>query len=169
MTGRVLVDIQGTQSIDHRDRGVARYIIDLATALHERHGQRVGPFLLTPDRTPPGGIEPFVAAGALASIDEVEPRAGDVYHVASPYELTVPLRRHWPPAVRDAGARLAVTLYDVIPEVFADRYLTDPGLRRRYRARHHLVRQADAVLAISQATADDAVDRLGLDPAKVTV
>jgi len=167
--GRVLVDIQGTQSIDHRDRGVARYIIDLASALHERHGERVGPFLLNPDRTPPAGIEPFVAAGALATIDEIELRAGDVYHVASPYELSVPLHRLWPTAAREAGLRLAVTLYDVIPEVFAEQYLADPGLRRRYRARHHLVRQADAVLAISQATADDAVERLGLDPAKVTV
>ena len=46
-----------------------------------------------------------------------------------------------------------MTLYDLIPEIFADRYLADPGLRRRYRARLELVRAADLVLAISDATA----------------
>ena len=47
------------------------------------------------------------------------------------------------------GMRLAVTLYDLIPEIFAERYLEDPGLRRRYRSRLELVRAADLILAIS--------------------
>src|SRR5207244_1758025 len=44
-----------------------------------------------------------------------------------------------------------------------------PGRRRRYRARRHLVRSADAVLTLSEATRRDAIDRLGLDPARVSV
>ena len=53
-----------------------------------------------------------------------------------------------------------MTLYDLIPEIFAERYLADPGLRRRYRARLELVRAADVVLAISETTARDAVELL---------
>lgn len=166
---RVLVDLQGTQSADHRDRGVARYIMGMAAALQERHGEVVGPFLLNPDLTPPDGVEPFLAARSLSTIDAADVPPGGVYHAASPYELQVPVHRLWPDRYQRAGLRLVVTLYDVIPEVFAEHYLADPGLRRRYRARHHLVRSADVVLAISRATADDAVRTLGLEPARVTV
>src|SRR5439155_26150021 len=86
-----------------------------------------------------------------------------------PYELSVPLRQLVPEAALAAGGPIVVTLYDLIPEVLSDPYLADPGLRQRYRARHHLVRSADAVLTLSEATRRDAIDRLGLDPARVSV
>ena len=168
MTRRVVVDLQGAQTHDHRDRGVGRYVTDLAGALARDHADRIGAFLLDPDLNPPGRLEPLVASGKLAHHGAYAPGPDDgVYHVMSPFELDVPLRRLWPPFAHQAGMRLVVTLYDLIPEVFADHYLADPGVRRRYRAREQLVRSADRVLTISRATADDAVALLGLDPAKV--
>jgi glycosyltransferase involved in cell wall biosynthesis len=65
--------------------------------------------------------------------------------------------------------RLAVTLYDLIPDVFPERYLVDPGLRRRYRARLELVRAADLVLALSESTARDAVERLRVAEDRIVV
>src|SRR5439155_15211124 len=47
-------------------------------------------------------------------------------------------------------------------------YLEDPGLRRRYKARQQLIRAADHVLAISQSTADDIVDRWQIEASRVT-
>jgi glycosyltransferase involved in cell wall biosynthesis len=158
--GPVLFDVQATQSGSHRDRGVARYTAELAAALWRGHRPLVHSFLLNPDLAPPGSVEPLVASGRLVYSDRVDSFTGDggaqVLHVASPFELEVPINRLWPAAAATRGLRLVVTLYDLIPEIFAERYLADPGLRRRYRARLELVRAADVVLAISDTTARDA-------------
>jgi glycosyltransferase involved in cell wall biosynthesis len=171
--GPVLLDVQATQSADHRDRGVARYTAELAAALWRGHRPLVHSFLLNPDLAPPGGIEPLVASGRLAYSDRVACDLGDdgarILHVASPFELEVPIHRLWPAAAATRGMRLVVTLYDLIPEIFPERYLADPGLRRRYRARLELVRAADAILAISETTARDAAELLHIPDERIVV
>jgi hypothetical protein len=167
--GRVVVDVQATQSASHRDRGVARYTAELAAALWRGSPELVHSFLLNPDLAPPGAIEPLVASGRVEYSDRGDFTAARLLHVCSPIELDVPIARLWPAAAASRGLRLVVTLYDLIPEIFSDRYLEDPGLRRRYRARLELVRAADLVLAISEQTARDAVERLGLSPDRVVV
>ena len=167
--GPVLVDVQATQSSSHRDRGVARYTAELAGALWRRHPSLVHSFLLNPDLAPPGSVEALVASGRLVHSDRVDVRAARLLHICSPFELEVPISRLWPARAASRGMRLAVTLYDLIPEIFAERYLEDPGLRRRYRSRLELVRAADVVLAISEATARDAVDLLHLPEERVVV
>jgi glycosyltransferase involved in cell wall biosynthesis len=167
--GPVLVDVQATQSAAHRDRGVARYTAELAAALWRGHPSLVHHFLLNPDLEPPGSVEPLVASGRLAYSDRGDLTGARVLHVVSPVELDVPIARLWPAAAPARGMRLVVTLYDLIPEIFAERYLADPGLRRRYRVRLELVRAADAVLAISEQTAQDAIERLQVPPERVRV
>ena len=142
--GPVLIDVQATQSASHRDRGVARYTAELAAALWRTHRSLMHSFLLNPDLPPPGAVEPLVASGRLCYSDRGDFGLGRddgarLLHVASPFELDVPVSRLWPAAAATSGLRLAVTLYDLIPEIFAERYLADPGLRRRYRARLELV------------------------------
>lgn len=167
--GPVLVDVQATQSASYRDRGVARYTAELAGALWRRHPALVHSFLLNPDLAPPGSVEALVASGRLTYSDRVDVDAARLLHVCSPIELDVPISRVWPARAATRGMRLAVTLYDVIPEVFADRYLADPGLRRRYRSRLELVRAADVVLAISETTARDAVELLHVREDRIVV
>jgi glycosyltransferase involved in cell wall biosynthesis len=162
----LVLDIQGTQSLDHRDRGVAGYIRETALALERLHPDAVAAYSLNPDLPLPGGVEPLVASGKLRFSDEIPWADVETLHVMSPYELSVPLRRLVPAPFT---GRLVVTLFDLISEVLADRYLEDPGLRRRYRARHELVRQADLVLAISEAAKRDAGEILGIDRARVEV
>ena len=178
-SGPVLVDVQATQSAGHRDRGVARYTAELAAALWRTHRPLVHSFLLNPDLAPPGAVEPLVASGRLTYSDRVHIGGGvagngdgaeaRLLHVVSPIELDVPIGRLWPAAAATRGLRLVVTLYDLIPEIFAERYLADPGLRRRYRARLELVRAADLVLAISDTTAHDAVERLHIPEERIVV
>jgi glycosyltransferase involved in cell wall biosynthesis len=165
----VLFDLTGTQSLDHRDRGIARYVFELALAVEEVAPGRISAFLVNADLALPGDLERLVATGRLLPSDEASFDRGTLLHITSPYELSVPLRRLFPEAAQAAGGPVVVTLYDLIPEVLADPYLADPGLRQRYRARHHLVRSADAVLTLSEATRRDAVHRLGLSPDRVSV
>ena len=165
----MLVDLQGAQSIDHRDRGVARYVVELARALERRAPQWVATYLLNPDLPLPSRLEPLVASGKLRFVDEdgVYPE-GAVLHLASPVELSIPLDRLLPPAAREAGVRVCATAFDLIPMGMPDVYLQDPGLRRRYHARMELLRGADAVLTISDFVAGDVHERLGIDRRRIT-
>ena len=165
----MLLDLQGAQSVDHRDRGVARYVVELAQALERRAPDRVGAYLLNPDLALPAGIEPLVASGKVRFVDEERAYdGGGILHLASPVELSLPIERLVPPAARAAGLRLCATVFDLIPLTMPDVYLQDPGLRRRYHARLELLRGADALLAISRFVADDVHERLGVEHARVT-
>jgi len=96
------------------------------------------------------GYEDAVALGAdLARI------APDIYHAI---DLKMPGR---------ASCRLAVTLHDLIPWAWGGPRMR--GERWRYWLGKRLLRRADVVLAVSQATADDAV-RIGrVDKGRIRV
>jgi len=161
-------DIQGVQSPAHGERGIARYLTELARALERWHPDSVARYLLDPHLALPGSIEPLAASGRLTYTNRVDGSDAGVYHVGSPFEY-VPLERVWPLYAHRTGMRLAVTLYDLIPLLFPEIYLTDPAVTAWYRTRLGLVRRADRLLAISEATAHDAVERLGLPEERVVV
>jgi glycosyltransferase involved in cell wall biosynthesis/GT2 family glycosyltransferase len=162
----VLFDLQGTQSPAHGDRGIARYVLELALALERRHPQLVSRYLLDPHLPIPRTLEPLIATGKLDLSNRLDPDGAGVYHAASPFEY-VQADRIWPPRAR--RLRLVVTLYDLIPKLFPEIYLRDPGARAWYLGRLELLRQADKVLAISETTARDAVEQLGVRPDRVVV
>lgn len=164
----VYFDIQGIQSSAHGERGIARYLTELARALERWHPESVARYLLDPELAVPGSIEPLAASGRLAYTDRVDGAGASVYHVGSPFEY-VPLERIWPRFAHRAGMRLVVTLYDLIPYLFPEIYLKDPAVEAWYRTRLMLLRRADRVFAISRATARDAVERLGLPGERVLV
>ena len=87
----------------------------------------------------------------------------------SPFELHRTLDELWPAWARGSHVCTVVTLYDLIPLVFPDHYLRDAVIRTRYETRAELVRRADRVLAISQTTADDAAERLGIEADRISV
>ena len=165
----MLFDIQGIQSREHGERGIARYLLGLASSLEKHHPEAVGRYVLNPDLPEPKAIRQVLADDRLAWNDRCGAASFDVYHVGSPFELQVPIDRVWPPAARHNGLRLGVTLYDLIPAIFSDVYLHREETRRTYLARLELVRRADRILAISEATAADAVDRLRVPADRVTV
>jgi glycosyltransferase involved in cell wall biosynthesis len=164
----VFFDIQGVQSAAHGERGIARYLTELSRALERWHPDSVARYLLDPHLAVPGSIEPLAATKRVAFTERADPREASVYHVGSPFEF-IPLERIWPRFAHRTGMRLAVTLYDLIPAVFPEIYLAKPEVNVWYRTRLGLVRRADRVLAISQATADDALERLGLPADRVVV
>ena len=162
----VLLDVQGIQSPAHGERGVARYTLELALALERRYPELVSKFLLDPQLPAPGALEPLLATRKVDFTNRIDGVAARVYHVGSPFEY-VQLDRVWPRRARNL--RLVVTLYDLIPRLFPEIYLGDPATNAWYTARLQLVRQAERVLAISETTAHDAVEQLGISPERVVV
>ena len=165
----VFYDIQGVQSRAHGERGIARYLVESALALQRWHPGSVDRYLLNSDLATPASIEPLTAFGRLDFADRAPLESAAIYHVGSPVETWIPLRSLWPRRVEQAGGRLVVTLYDLIPRLFPHLYQENPLHRRRYESRIELIRRADHVLAISQSTASDAVDELGIRPERISV
>jgi glycosyltransferase involved in cell wall biosynthesis len=94
-----------------------------------------------------------------------------IYHVPSPFE-NVGIEAIWPDWVHDGAeeVRTVVTVHDLVPLVMEELYFGDrPGFKPVYEARLGLIRQAHQVLAISDSTAADAVELLGIDPARITL
>lgn len=165
----VILDLQAVQNRDYAERGIARHASEFALALCEAYPDIVGGLLLNPDLPDPGGIESLVSTGKVGYAGDVDLGVGGIYHVIAPFEFEVALDRLWPSAAIRRGLRLVVTLHDLIPRLFPDHYHSDPGLRRRYLAREELVRAADRVLSVSQATRDAAVGLMGIDPRRIRV
>jgi len=79
----------------------------------------------------------------------------DVYHAI---DLRLPGAPPYP---------MVVTLHDLIPWAWKDRSMR--GEQLRFWLGRRLLKRADAVLAVSQATADDAVRLAGIAPARIQV
>ncbi|HEY2720008.1 MAG TPA: glycosyltransferase [Solirubrobacteraceae bacterium] len=173
--GAVCLDAQGAQSPEHQDRGIARYVVEHARALHRIAPEALQAVLLNPTLPLTGNMGWLLGKGLLgwASGDgRISPqpsRRAPIYHVMSPFELQRSLDELWPQWARRSDVLTVATLYDVIPLVFPEHYLRSPVIRTRYEARAELVRRADHVLAISRTTADDAIEHLQIPSERVSV
>jgi glycosyltransferase involved in cell wall biosynthesis len=169
---RILVDLQASQSAAHAERGIARYSIELTRALLRRgapvEGILLNPNLPTPRRLPPElAFSPLLGFTTARTFAEAAALGPAAFHIMSPIELDDPAPLVLSRAGLGRSDALVVVLYDLIPLVFADRYLADPRVREPYLARLQLVRDADLVLAISEHTRRDGIEHLGLDPQRV--
>jgi glycosyltransferase involved in cell wall biosynthesis len=171
----VCIYAEGAQNRAHFDRGIPRYVGEHVRALYAGHRELLHSVLLSPELPLTGNLSWLLGTGLVGwSTDDrrvaARPRSTPlVYHIMSPFELGTSLEVMWPRWARDRRVATVVTLYDLIPLVFEDHYLKDPRLCVEYEARLEFIRQADQVLAISQTTADDAVERLGIGSDRVHV
>ncbi|HEX6347827.1 MAG TPA: glycosyltransferase family 1 protein [Candidatus Dormibacteraeota bacterium] len=144
---QVVLGAQAAATPESRGRGLGRVAANYAAAFRRLH--------------------PELLAGVDEGLDGVRAPGEEVlYHVLSPFEL-LPLDAIWPAWARDRRHALAVTLYDLVPLLFAERYVPPSAEKLAYMTRLDIVRRADAVLTISEATRRDALQWLGLDPARV--
>jgi glycosyltransferase involved in cell wall biosynthesis len=162
----VVFDVQGIQSRTFGERGVARYLVELTAAIERWFPNAVDRYLINPDLPVARALDLLPPPHRMGTVDDISASNG-VYHLGSAFEPDVSIDGLWPRAARPL--RLVVTLYDLIPELFPETYLTDPRTRRWYRTRLGLVRGADRLLAISRATAADAAERLGLPSNRIVV
>ncbi len=81
----------------------------------------------------------------------------DVYHSV---QLGLPLVR---------AGRQVITIHDLAPLHWPEHYLRLPYARVGHAWAYALARRADAIIAVSEATRRDVVERLGVPEARVTV
>ena len=173
--GSVWLDARGTQSAAHGERGVARYVAEHTKALLELAPEAIGAIGLDPAAPIPPSMKPLEGSGLIEwhrSAQADGASAPGIYHVMSPFEMTMTLDEIWPVWIRRSGARVVVTLYDLIPLVMRGDYLTESSwgaMGTVWMARLGLIRAAHQVLTISERTAEDAVERLGIAREKITV
>jgi glycosyltransferase involved in cell wall biosynthesis len=170
------IDATPLQS-SHAMRGIGRYVTSVLSAITTEHadwtrvhlrtllarGALEVPSTADPWRTKRPGFRPQDTAWAFAALADhcaVRVSPPNVWHQTDPATPFGPL----------PADRTIATLYDLIP-------LADPLVRARIRPHRwlihqaylRLVREARLVIAISHTSATDAVERLGVDPARIRV
>jgi glycosyltransferase involved in cell wall biosynthesis len=190
---RLLIDLQGAQAT-HYQRGIGRYSLSLALALVRQRGTHEIRLLLNahfaqsveeiraafaghlPDEHIHiwQGLEPFddahmanlprrelAAQLRSASIASIKP---DVVLITSLFEgpgnaSIVEIDANDPPT--------AVVLYDLIPWIHQNLYLTTPDMMDWYKARLVQLNKANLLLSISQHTRSEAIEYLDWPPERV--
>lgn len=170
--GSVWLDARGTQSALHGERGIARYVAGHTEALVRLYPELIGTIGLDPAASIPPSLEPLAGSDLFAGHRRTCPPRGripDIYHVMSPFEMTIEFDDIWPAWLRRSDARLVVTLHDLIPLVLYDDYVRAWGSYGTvWMARLGLIRSAHHVVANSENTARDAIERLGIPEERVT-
>jgi glycosyltransferase involved in cell wall biosynthesis len=164
---QIALDLQGAQF--HWQRGIYRYSIEQLRALLELAPESISFVRVNPGLRIPEELFEF-------DVKVVKWRPGDpppeprpsIYHLTSSFDR-FPLRDIWPAWARHGGMRTVITLYDLIPFIFAGDYLGSWAAKAAYAGRLGVLRAADHLLPISQVTADDGVRLLGLDPDRLSV
>ena len=167
---KIAIDLQPTQSRDSRHRGIGRYaqsIVDALLAIPS--GDEF--FLYASAAMPPPIVAapwsekvhllPFLPDGQDARNETLLKSVllaekADVVFLPSPMELqdvVIPDFEGFP-------ASLYVVCHDLIPLLFADRYLATPESRAFYMHRLRNIKNADCVVANSEATRQDTLRML---------
>jgi glycosyltransferase involved in cell wall biosynthesis len=186
---RIVLDLQGCQSVS-RLRGIGRYSLALAKAIVRNANEhevwivlndlfsgsvesiRASFEGLIPDeRIVVFSIPRFplyqgdsdwrnVAAVLIRehAIAELEP---DLVHISSLFEGYVDESISSVKTL-DKDTLVAVTLYDLIPFLNPEKYLTDAGFKKHYYGKIEALKRADILLAISGYCGEEAVRELGI-------
>ena len=188
---RIVVDLQGAQSLDSRARGVGRYTVALTQALARTAGEHeiilalngIFPETIGPIHTlfdgllPPENIKVWYPSGPLASHDSENHWRGkaanqireaffaslnpDVVLVCSLFEGFSDDAATSVKAFSDETPTVVI-LYDLIPHIYADRYLVDPRMNAWYRGKIEDLCRCDLWLAISESSRREGLEYLQL-------
>lgn len=89
----------------------------------------------------------------------------DIFIVTSPFEFYIAAyKKEW-----FGNAKVYCIVYDLIPYVMKDHYLTEPNINKMYHEHLDKLKDYDRYLVISQSVKDDMVSYLGYDPEKIDV
>ena len=157
----IVYDLRPAIAHPHPERGIPRYTLDLASSLARR------PSCIDLFLVPELGQPPKFASDRSITETELVRRAEEIelFHVTSPFEPQTPDRLSF----GGRQSRMVVTLFDLIPFVFPDRYLGGIGTRAKQWARSLILYNADKLLAISKSASADATRLLGIEETSITV
>lgn len=188
---RIVVDLQACQTPAMRNRGIGRYTLAHIKALARCAGEHRLTLLLsnnfsetiTPLRAEfeglidPDEIRVFSTLGQLMDIgpgnrwrheaaqlvyqDFARSLDPDVFHQGCLFDA---LSESVTGILAGTRAINSVTLYDLIPYQYPDRYLSDESMRSWYLRKLQTLKSADLLLGISESSRREAIDLLGLPP-----
>ena len=172
------IDMVGVQAPGSRGRGIGRYVADLAPAvIASGAAGRVVLYFhddlpLDPEWRETGvEMRPCGPLGQrrerLERVTRDNPEALDALIITSPLLEAQGEPSSGPPAADGRRLALATIVYDLIPLVFRERYLSDRRRALDYDERLRLVSEYDALLTVSRATREDVVTLLGVDRDRV--
>lgn len=189
---RLVIDMQGAQS-DSRFRGIGRYTISIVQALLRRAAPHHEVLLAVNAQMPESIWSIRSAFDGLLSPQRI--RVFDVPaqpdHGGWDNEASEPIREaflaslkpdvvlvtsviegYWNKAVTSIGRsgipiRTAAILYDLIPFLHPEKYITSPQLADYLSRKKASLKAADLLLAISSSSRQEALDHLGMDDDQV--
>ncbi|EIJ81323.1 glycosyltransferase [Bacillus methanolicus PB1] len=89
----------------------------------------------------------------------------DIFHITSPFEF---IANSYPQIYRFNEIKVVVTLYDLIPLLYSNIYLTNET-KENYMKTLNFIRSCELVFAISETTKNDAITYANIDPQKIVV
>lgn len=193
---RIVIDLQACQTTSSRNRGIGRYSMSLAKAMVRHSGthefwlllnarfpetieglKAAFDGLISQERikvfespVPNAEIDPANAWRIRASekirealVADLHP---DIVHISSLFEGLGDEAVTSVSTFEVAGST-AVTLYDLIPFIHKDVYLTNTGMRSWYYRKLQSLKSADILLAISNSSRAEVIDVLQLPEERV--
>jgi glycosyltransferase involved in cell wall biosynthesis len=88
----------------------------------------------------------------------------ELYYITSPFDDCFLYNSEW-----FENTRYIVTVHDIIPYIFKDRYFPFPGSMKWYKQALGFALNADAILVISNSVKNDLVKHAGAKPEKIRV
>src|SRR5829696_8521251 len=171
--GSVWLDARATQSATHAERGLARFVAEHTRALIRIAPEVIGAIGLDRMAPLPRSLEPLSGSGLIRWHQRTRPPEGEppaIYHVGSPFEMSMDFDAVWPAWARAGDSRLVVTLHDLIPMILYDDYVKAWGANGAvWMARLGLIRAAHQLVTNSEHTARDAIEYLKIPEERVTV
>ena len=153
-----LLDARALQS-ESSKRGIGTYVRGLLTGMRELDMDQHFQLLLRRDAPPPPELRQLKAKIAPTKLFGMKRRIQpvvDPFYIAWTLRSLKPTLYHSPDYAQPivASCPVVITVHDLIPFVFPDMY---PWLRRERLLALQLLRNADALIADSEATAHDLV------------
>jgi glycosyltransferase involved in cell wall biosynthesis len=171
--GSVWLDARATQSATHAERGLSRFVAEHTRALMRVAPELIGAIGLDRRVPLPPSLEPLAGSGLVRWHHRTRPPEGGppaIYHVGSPFEMSMDFDEVWPAWARSGDSRLVVTLHDLIPMILYDDYVRAWGANGAvWMARLGLIRVAHQLVTNSEHTARDAIEYLKVPKERVTV
>ncbi|KVD55723.1 glycosyl transferase family 1 [Burkholderia ubonensis] len=190
---RIVVDMQGAQSLNSRNRGVGRYTESIVKAMIRNRGKHEIVLALNgafeesawilreqfEAMLSPRDIHVWHAAGPAAYVDKANlwrRQSGELTYEAFLTSLRpdfIYIASYFEGFGDDsitsihalqANVPVAVTLYDLIPYLYAKPYLENPLFKDWYLGKIEHLRRADLWLAISESSRSEGIKHLDLSP-----
>ncbi|SMF32073.1 Glycosyltransferase involved in cell wall bisynthesis [Paenibacillus barengoltzii] len=88
----------------------------------------------------------------------------DIFYITSPFDRLMSYDLDWL-----KGTKVVMTVYDIIPYLFKERYLKPKEFYHEYMSWIEKLKRADKILAISQSVKNDLIEHIGINAEKINV